>query len=99
MQSWEGVTTPPLQQRIASFTTITGPCLDHVGRWMRDRLTSGSLRQIWQVVKQFRMSWYMFAFQIPGLAAAAWRRIGHRGWPREMKRLDGTVAEPTATQV
>lgn len=38
IQTWESVTDPALRQRIASYTSISGPCLDHVGHWMRDRL-------------------------------------------------------------
>lgn len=94
MQCWEGVTTEPLQSRIASYTTITGPCLDHVGFWLRERMKRG----FGQLAKQLRMSWYMGAYQIPGMASLMWRRIDQIGWPTLMRKLDGTTAEPTPSQ-
>lgn len=99
MQSWEGVTTEPLKQRIASYSTITGPCLDHVGYWIRDGLRLGPGGKLSEVAKQLRMSWYMGFFQIPGVAPALWKRLGNKGWPKLMQRLDGTRAEATETQV
>ncbi|RNL63321.1 alpha/beta fold hydrolase [Nocardioides marmoriginsengisoli] len=61
IQSWGPVTDPALAPRIASYTSISGPCLDYVGVWMRDRKHPGaSLRQALK-------SWYIAAFQIPAL--------------------------------
>ena len=36
IQSWEAVCTTP--DRFASFTSISGPCLDHVAHWTRRNL-------------------------------------------------------------
>jgi len=61
IQSWAAVTDPSFADRIASYTSISGPCLHYVGAWMRDRShPGGSLRQ---AVK----SWYIAVFQIPRL--------------------------------
>ncbi len=38
IQSWELVTTDRAPGRVASFTSISGPCLDHVSHWIRDAL-------------------------------------------------------------
>jgi pimeloyl-ACP methyl ester carboxylesterase len=38
IHSWESVTGTRLAGRIASFTSISGPCLDHVGHLIRARL-------------------------------------------------------------
>ena len=35
IQGWEAVTDPTLRGRIASYTSCSGPCLDHAGHWMR----------------------------------------------------------------
>ena len=32
IQSWEAVTEPGAESRIASYTSLSGPCLDHVGQ-------------------------------------------------------------------
>ena len=31
IQAWEAVTEPGAEKRIASYTSLSGPCLDHVG--------------------------------------------------------------------
>src|SRR5574344_372919 len=35
IQSWEAVTDPELKGRILSYSSISGPCLDHAAFWMR----------------------------------------------------------------
>lgn len=99
IQCWEAVTTAPLQQRIASYHTISGPSLDHVGFWMRSHVQSGNLRQLMQVANQFRRSWYMAFFQIPSIAPALWRAMGSSGWLKLMQLLDGTHGDYSTTQV
>ena len=42
IQSWEAVTTERLAGHIASFTTISGPSLDHAGYWAMERLRAGA---------------------------------------------------------
>src|SRR5688572_25690092 len=44
IQSWEAVTDPDRNHRIASYTTLSGPCLDHVGHALRARLRHPSPR-------------------------------------------------------
>lgn len=61
IQSWAAVTDPALADRIASYTSISGPHLDYVGAWMRDR------RHPVASLRQALHSWYIAAFQIPRL--------------------------------
>lgn len=61
IQSWGPVTDPAFADRIASYTSISGPCLDYVGVWMRDRKHPGAS------LKQALKSWYIAAFQLPAL--------------------------------
>jgi len=63
IQGWEAVTTSRLEGRIASFTSISGPSLDHAGRWLRRKLRAG---RIGQLLRQMAGSWYIAAFDIPG---------------------------------
>src|SRR5207245_10697206 len=63
MQGWEAVATSRLSARIASFTSISGPSLDHAGRWLRRKLRAG---RIGQLLRQMAGSWYIAAFDIPG---------------------------------
>ncbi|HJR25869.1 MAG TPA: alpha/beta fold hydrolase, partial [Acidimicrobiales bacterium] len=43
IQSWSAIRDPRLEGRIASFTSISGPPLDHAGRWLRARVRDRSL--------------------------------------------------------
>jgi pimeloyl-ACP methyl ester carboxylesterase len=94
IQTWESVTSPHLRERILSFTTLSGPCLDHAGHWMRKHLLSFAP---WPPLRQLAKSWYITAFQLPLLAPVAWHALGAR-WPRILKRSEGLDVAPSATQ-
>lgn len=82
MQAWPAV-TDRLAQRVATFTSISGPSLDHVGDLLRHGYRHPGL-----TLRQLSRSYYMFAFQLPGLPEAAARaglidrsaRNGARRW-------------------
>lgn len=78
IQTWESVTASHLQYRILSYTTLSGPCLDHAGFWMRDRLLSSDPAKLRKAVKQLGSSWYIMMFQLPVLAPTVWRLAGQR---------------------
>lgn len=61
IQSWGPVTDPRFADRISSYTSISGPHLDYVGVWMRDRSHPGAS------LRQALSSWYIGVFQIPWL--------------------------------
>ncbi len=74
IQSWESVTAEgPLKARIKSYTTISGPCLDHMGHWMRRRTLNLSPSAKAKVFKQALSSWYIGFFHLPVLAPSAWQ--------------------------
>lgn len=68
IQSWEAVTEPRFADRLASYTSISGPCLDHAASWLRQ-----PHRQPRAVVRQLRDSYYIALFQLPWLPEAAAR--------------------------
>jgi pimeloyl-ACP methyl ester carboxylesterase len=69
IQSWPAVTDPEVGRRIASFTSISGPSLDHAAAWLRDfRAHAGAS------ARQVAHSFYMLAFQLPRLPELAARR-------------------------
>jgi pimeloyl-ACP methyl ester carboxylesterase len=77
IQAWGFVTDPRLQARIASFTSISGPSLDHVAMRMRNP------RKIRAALRQPLDSYYMALMQIPGLMELVWRSgIGDRSVAR-----------------
>ncbi|HEY2764638.1 MAG TPA: SDR family oxidoreductase [Pseudonocardiaceae bacterium] len=73
VQSWHAVTGERLRGRVASFTSISGPCLDHAGRWLRDRLRRPTPRALRELLTQAASSWYIGFFQLPWLPELAWR--------------------------
>jgi pimeloyl-ACP methyl ester carboxylesterase len=100
IQSWEAVTDPRAADRIASYTTISGPCLDHAGFWFRDRLARRSPRDLAQVLRQTVHSWYVWAFQLPVLPELTWRLRLARAWPSVLRRVEGVTprdGHPAAT--
>lgn len=91
IQSWEAVTESRAAGRIASYTTISGPCLDHAGFWLRDRFTSRSPRRVAQAFSQAAHSWYVWFFQVPVIPEFSWRLWMTRAWPGLLQRLEGVT--------
>lgn len=88
IQSWESVTHGPLKPRILSYTSISGPCLDHVAFWLRNnvtRLREGGTRK---VLGQLASSWYVAMFQLPLLPETVWRAGLDRVWPNYLRNRE-----------
>jgi pimeloyl-ACP methyl ester carboxylesterase len=73
VQSWYFVNQPDIAKRIASYSSISGPGLDYMGHLIRRKLSRPTPKNLWQVLKQLLMSWYVFAFHIPLLGPFPWR--------------------------
>jgi len=85
---WELAISPLSSGRLASFTSVSGPCLDHFGHWVRDGLRRPTPARLAALAGQARRSWYVVALGLPGAAPLAWRTVG-RHWPRWMARAEG----------
>ncbi|WP_405362391.1 SDR family oxidoreductase [Kitasatospora sp. NBC_00085] len=94
LQSWEAVTSPGAEQRIASYTTMSGPCLDHMGYWLRDRYRRPTPRHLKQLLSQGVHSWYIIAFHLPYLAPGIWRLGLARSWGRVLRDLEEVTPRP-----
>ncbi|WP_281002604.1 alpha/beta fold hydrolase [Paraburkholderia sp. D15] len=88
IQCWEAVTDPAFKGRIASYTSISGPCLDHASLGLRgagdrggDNGNEASKRPFGSGLKQTLKSWYIFFFHLPLLPEVVWRAGGARLWP------------------
>lgn len=95
IQTWESVTEPDMRARIASFTSISGPCLDHAGhgardQWRQDRRALSS---------QLKKSWYIAAFHIPLLPQLAWRSVLGKRWGDTLARSERTPIPVNPTLV
>ncbi|ENV45590.1 alpha/beta fold hydrolase [Acinetobacter schindleri] len=90
IQSWESVTDPRFEGRILSFTTISGPCLDHAAFWMRNQFKQNRSR----FFKQLGKSWYIAMFQLPWLAPTAWNFFNPERWGKIIRELEGKEGLP-----
>jgi pimeloyl-ACP methyl ester carboxylesterase len=72
IQGWHCVTSDRLQGRIASYTSISGPGLDHAARWLRSKLRP-SPRELATLLRQLGHSYYLLVFQLPVLPELGWR--------------------------
>ncbi|MDX2542898.1 SDR family oxidoreductase [Streptomyces sp. WI04-05B] len=99
VQSWEFVTVARTEGRIASFTSMSGPSLDHLGHWTKGRLKRPTPRAVAQLLGQGRRSWYVYAMHTPVLPELAWRGPLGRHWPKALARVERIPADgyPTAS--
>lgn len=99
VQAWEAVTDPDSQSRFASFTSISGPSLDHVAFWLRDRLTARPA-SLAAVLGQAMRSWYIGAIYVPLLVPLMWRLFLHRSFGPVVGKTEGFATRgswPAAT--
>ncbi|MFJ8110161.1 SDR family oxidoreductase [Streptomyces sp. NPDC096132] len=88
VQSWEFVTVERTRGRIASFTSMSGPSLDHFGHWINSRLTKPTPRRIGQLLGQGAKSWYVYLLHTPALPELAWRGPLGKHWPRILRQVE-----------
>ncbi|MFI5567946.1 SDR family oxidoreductase [Streptomyces sp. NPDC051740] len=92
VQSWEFVTVGRTAGRIASFTSMSGPSLDHFGHWINRRLKRPTPRRVGQLLGQGAKSWYVYLLHTPVLPELAWRGPLGRRWPRILERVEKVPA-------
>ncbi|MFF9075287.1 SDR family oxidoreductase [Streptomyces sp. NPDC014872] len=88
VQSWEFVTVERTEGRIASFTSMSGPSLDHFGHWIKQRMTRPTPRRVGQLLGQGAKSWYVYLLHTPVLPELAWRGPLGKRWPEVLRRLE-----------
>lgn len=92
VQSWEFVTVARTEGRIASFTSMSGPSLDHFGHWIKRRMRRPTPRRIGQLLGQGAKSWYVYMLHTPVLPELAWRGPLGRRWPKILQRIEKVPA-------
>lgn len=97
IQCWEAVTTPHLEDKIASFTSISGPSLDHAAYWLLDGIKHGSLDSKIKIANQLAHSWYIAAFHLPFASKLTWR-VAFNKWPARFAKFKTLKGEDFASQ-
>ncbi|MFF8426838.1 SDR family oxidoreductase [Streptomyces sp. NPDC016566] len=92
VQSWEFVTVGRTEGRIASFTSMSGPSLDHFGHWINARVKRPTPRRVGQLLGQGAKSWYVYMLHTPALPELAWRGPLGKRWPKILQRTEGVPA-------
>ena len=89
VQAWEAVTDARLRNRLASYTSMSGPCLDHFGHWLADRRRLRP-KDLARLVVQLAKSWYIGYFQLPVLPVVSARTGALGRVVRLMQRAEGS---------
>ena len=92
IQGWEAVTGERLTGRVASFTSLYAPSLDHAAAWARDRLRHPTGHGVAELLGQQARSWYVAAFHLPG-ARALWRHGLGRRWSSYLHRVENVPTD------
>ncbi|WP_324192804.1 SDR family oxidoreductase [Nocardia transvalensis] len=91
VQMWEAACEPGAAARIASFTSVSGPNLDHLGKWMRAKLSRGA---VWGPFTQLLSSAYTFLFMTPGVPRVVLRPLSaEKVWQRFVGLMNETAPE------
>ncbi|OKK18210.1 short-chain dehydrogenase [Streptomyces sp. CB00455] len=97
VQGWEFATVARTEGRIASFTSMSGPSLDHFGHWIRKRMARPTPRRAAQLLGQGAKSWYVYMLHTPVLPELAWRGPLGKRWPAILARMEKVPAGPYPT--
>jgi pimeloyl-ACP methyl ester carboxylesterase len=96
IQGWEAVTSARLAGRIASFTSISGPPLEHAALWARRHRTR-RLDDLRKAMRQATHSWYIAAFHLPLLPALVTSGVrAHRCLSDALRRPGPAASGPRA---
>ncbi|CAM5321804.1 MULTISPECIES: SDR family oxidoreductase [Streptomyces] len=88
VQAWEFATVRRTEGRIASFTSMSGPSLDHFGHWIKKRASRPTPRRAAQLLNQGVKSWYVYMLHTPVLPELAWKGPLGKRWPKILQRVE-----------
>ncbi|TQN32557.1 NADP-dependent 3-hydroxy acid dehydrogenase YdfG [Haloactinospora alba] len=71
LQAWHAVTEPTHAERFSSYTSVSGPCLDHLAHWTRSNLSPHPAK-LGKALNQALRSGYIGFFHTPVLPELAW---------------------------
>ncbi len=91
VQTWEAVARPGAESRIASFVSVSGPSLDDLALWVREKVSHPTPRNLGQLLAQAGSSAYTVFFQLPVLPRMFFTAVGSaRLWRAFLHRVEGT---------
>jgi NAD(P)-dependent dehydrogenase (short-subunit alcohol dehydrogenase family)/pimeloyl-ACP methyl ester carboxylesterase len=90
VQVWEAVCEPDAELYVASFTSVSGPNLDHLAMWARSRLSRPTPRNLAGPLRQLGASGYTVLFQLPVVGRLPFALVSERSWRRFLKVVEGT---------
>ncbi|HAG94608.1 MAG: alpha/beta hydrolase [Pseudomonadales bacterium] len=82
---WSFVSEPAYANRLASYTSLSGPHVGLLWQWINQRLRSGP-SGIRKALAQLSHSWYIFAIHVPKLPETLFGPLGKWVWPHTMKQ-------------
>lgn len=97
---WEYVGDPErdLSSRVVSFTSVSGPCLDHLGLSVRRRLRRPTPANVGPVLAQLAKSGYTVVLQLPVVRSMLWRLGFARVFRPWLRRTEGVEPAPTVAK-
>lgn len=95
IQSWEAVTEPRFRGKILSYSTISGPCLDHA----QFALAKVRRKDPAKWLKLLSKSWYIGVFHLPLLAPTFWRFASEKSWQKFLDKLERKQGLPVSSHV
>jgi pimeloyl-ACP methyl ester carboxylesterase len=97
---WEYVGDPERQPWATSFTSISGPCLDHLGHSIRTRLRRPTPGNLAPVLAQAGKSSYVAYLHVPVASTLMWR-LGFarvfRAWMKRVEHVPDDGQHPAST--
>ena len=94
IQSWEAMSRDDAADHFASFTTISGPSLDHVGILLRENISHPTPRRLLDTLVQSFFSTYILLLHLPLGPTLISATLGSpTAWRRFLRLVDGTPAE------
>lgn len=93
VQGWELASDPAHCDLIETFTTVSGPNLDHLGTMFRRAVRRPTLTNLRPALAQSVMSLYTVVISMPWLRTAMWRRGLVSLFRRWLRHSEGIRAE------
>lgn len=90
VSAWEAVCEPDAELHLASFTSVSGPNLDHMGALLRQRLARPTPHNLAAPLAQLAASGYTFLFQVPVVGRLPFAVMTEARWKRFLEVAEGT---------